>query len=254
MQAPLQLPGYSWDPVTRRFFKQVHNPAKHTPASSARSTSARQLDRTAKDQDESASRRRKRARKTRDKGKWRAVEPQGVAALRSLDLGRSDSRAQRDSLQQCVRLLHRLETISLTLAPAAVSSAHQASRACRRPAPSSPTASPWTTRSSTSRSTTRTAPHSASAPRAASSRASPLSLALTFPASTVALTPDPLPLARSTGYLARPPDELANYPNDEESWRTSWYCSSKITSLKTCGDRIVCVPRPASLLFSIHAR
>ncbi|GAA6003591.1 uncharacterized protein JCM10292_000438 [Rhodotorula paludigena] len=43
----------------------------------------------------------------------------------------------------------------------------------------------------------------------------------------------------ATGTLSRPPDELAWYPNDEEGWRTSWYCSSKVTSVKTCGNRFV---------------
>ena len=39
--------------------------------------------------------------------------------------------------------------------------------------------------------------------------------------------------------MTRPPDEIDMYPNDEERWRTGWFCSSKITSLKTCGNRLV---------------
>ncbi|GAA5889074.1 hypothetical protein JCM8208_007762 [Rhodotorula glutinis] len=191
MQPPLQLPGYTWDPATKRFFKQVHNP-KHTPSSSARSASARQLDRAARDKDESASRKRKRQRKTLDKGKWRAVEPQGVAALRTLDLGRCDSPARRDSLQHDLRAssLSRLSSVR-TLFPDCVPMDDQILHLSF---------------DDTHRSTLRIGTSSG---------------------------------ILATGYLARSADELADYPNDEESWRTSWYCSSKITSLKTCGDRIV---------------
>ncbi|KPV72435.1 uncharacterized protein RHOBADRAFT_55900 [Rhodotorula graminis WP1] len=187
MQPPLQLPGYSWDPVSKRFFKQVH-----TSAPSARSTTARQLDRASNDKDESASRKRKRQRRTQAKGKWRAVEPQGLAALRTLQLARLDSPARRDSLH------HELRAANL----ARLSSSRTVFPDCL---PMDDTVLHLSF-DDTHRSALRVGTSSG---------------------------------ILATGYLARPADELADYPNDEESWRTSWYCSSKITSLKTCGDRIV---------------
>jgi hypothetical protein len=45
-----------------------------------------------------------------------------------------------------------------------------------------------------------------------------------------------------TGNLSRSANENAYFPNDEEGWRTSWYLPSKITSLRTCGDRVLFVP------------
>ncbi|GAA5879915.1 hypothetical protein JCM3774_005677, partial [Rhodotorula dairenensis] len=53
-----------------------------------------------------------------------------------------------------------------------------------------------------------------------------------------------------TGYLTQAPAEMDMYPNDEERWRTGWFCSSKITSLKTCRDRIVatCLGQPAQAI------
>jgi hypothetical protein len=45
-----------------------------------------------------------------------------------------------------------------------------------------------------------------------------------------------------TGNLSRSANENTYFPNDEEGWRTSWYLPSKITSLQTCGDRVLFVP------------
>lgn len=53
------------------------------------------------------------------------------------------------------------------------------------------------------------------------------------------LTPRPHPYR--TGQLVRDEEERSMYPNDEQNWRTSWMCSSKITSLHTSKHRIVYV-------------
>ncbi|TNY18434.1 hypothetical protein DMC30DRAFT_54829 [Rhodotorula diobovata] len=192
MQAPLQLPGYTWDPATKRFFKQQTSAAKLTPAAASRTaSSSRKGDQLTKG--ESSGQQRKRAKRTRDKGKARAEEPRGVGALRSLDLGAWDTApGRRLALHHDLRAtqLSRLSS-TRTLFPDCVlmddSILHL----------SFDETSPSTLRIGTSSGTL------------------------------------------ATGSLARPAEELANYPNDEHSWRTSWYCSSKITSLKTCGDRIV---------------
>ncbi|GAA6030233.1 hypothetical protein JCM8097_009001 [Rhodosporidiobolus ruineniae] len=54
----------------------------------------------------------------------------------------------------------------------------------------------------------------------------------------------------ATGDLARAADETAFFPNDEEGFRTSWYFPSKITSLQTCGERVLatCLGPPAQAL------
>ncbi|GAA5943876.1 hypothetical protein JCM10213_009015 [Rhodosporidiobolus nylandii] len=51
----------------------------------------------------------------------------------------------------------------------------------------------------------------------------------------------------ASGNLARETDETAYFPNDEERWRTGWFFPSKITSLQTCGDRVLatCLGPPA---------
>ena len=41
--APLQLPGYTWDPETRRYFKQSTSAIRQTPASTARAAAAAAL-------------------------------------------------------------------------------------------------------------------------------------------------------------------------------------------------------------------
>ncbi|BGP49977.1 DDB1- and CUL4-associated factor 4 [Rhodotorula kratochvilovae] len=192
MQAnpPLQLPGYTWDPQTKRFFKTPTSVAKHTPASSARTASSRQQHAQAKD--ESAARKRKRARKTLDKGKWRAVEPAGLGALRNLELGRWDSVGRTERMHHDLRAssMSRLSSVR-TIYPDCV-------------------------------------PVDDSILHLSFDELNPTTLRIGTSSGTIA-----------TGHLARPQDELAYYPNDEEGWRTSWFCPSKITSLRTCGERIV---------------
>ncbi|GAA6048333.1 hypothetical protein JCM3770_000954 [Rhodotorula araucariae] len=192
MQAspPLQLPGYTWDPEAKRFFKAPTSAAKHTPASSARTASSRH--RLAQAQNESAAKKRKRARKTHDKGKWRAIEPAGLGALRNLDLARWDTAGRRDRLRNdlCATSMSRLSSVR-TIYPDCV-------------------------------------PVDDSILHLSFDEVAPTTLRIGTSSGTIA-----------TGQLARPADELAYYPNDEEGWRTSWFCPSKITSLKTCGERIV---------------
>ncbi|POY70044.1 hypothetical protein BMF94_6954 [Rhodotorula taiwanensis] len=54
----------------------------------------------------------------------------------------------------------------------------------------------------------------------------------------------------ATGQLVRDEEERSMYPNDEQNWRTSWMCSSKITSLHTSKHRIVatCLGPPAQAI------
>lgn len=207
MQAPLQLPGYTWDPATKRFFKQQTSAAKLTPAAASRTaSSSRKGDQLTKG--ESSGRQRKRAKRTRDKGKARAEEPRGVGALRSLDLGAWDTApGRRLALHQCASPSCSHATLAhahteLELRAAAVTSARRSSRACRRLAPCFPTASSWTTRSCTSRSTRRPPRHSASALRAARSRTSPSSLVASKRLTPVR-TPSQHGLPRAPGRRAR---------------------------------------------------
>ncbi|ORY83547.1 hypothetical protein BCR35DRAFT_331198 [Leucosporidium creatinivorum] len=54
----------------------------------------------------------------------------------------------------------------------------------------------------------------------------------------------------ATGSLSRARNEEAYYPNDEQGWRTGWVLPARITSLLTCGDRMLatCLGPPAQAI------
>ena len=56
----------------------------------------------------------------------------------------------------------------------------------------------------------------------------------------------------SSGSLSRSKQTDAYYPHDELGWRTGYYFPAEITSLATCGDRMLatCLGPPAQALFA----
>ncbi|GAA5886770.1 hypothetical protein JCM6882_005882 [Rhodosporidiobolus microsporus] len=201
-RAPLDIPGYAWD--GKRYYKVPKSAAKHTPASQSRASAATPPQPTSSSQGVSEGRRKKRARKTVKKGKWRAVEtPQpNLWGLRESGVGRRCE----GSVGRREKLHHDLQSLSLARATSV---------------------------------------------RSLYPDCLPLDddvLHLSFDE----LSPSVLRIGGSngtiaTGDLARAADEFAYFPNDEEGWRIGWYFPSKITSLQTCGDRMLatCLGPPA---------
>ncbi|GAA5876740.1 hypothetical protein JCM8547_002034 [Rhodosporidiobolus lusitaniae] len=194
MPAPLNLPGYTYDPNTNRYFRTGARPPTASPSSSS----------TTRPPVSSDARQRKRARKTIQKGKWTRLEPAqpNLWGLRELGTG---SRWE-SSVGAREKLHHDFRSLSLS-------------------------------RSSSSRSLF------------------PDCLPLDDDITHLSFdqhTPSVLRIGSSngsiaTGNLARAADETAYFPNDEEGWRTSWYLPSRITSIQTCGDRVLatCLGPPA---------
>ncbi|GAA5977141.1 hypothetical protein JCM10908_004870 [Rhodotorula pacifica] len=208
---PLQLPGYVWDPQTRRYFKQATSAIRSTPASTARAATAATLaqrERTKLEQ-EVQLQNKKKAKQARERKLKRDDEGEdcedAVIALRNSILAPWITRtANRDNLKHGLQGLHLATKLGSvrTVYPDCL-------------------------------------PMDDSIQHISFDQRNPLTLRVGTSNGTIA-----------TGYLARPPDEIDMYPNDEQGWRTGWFCSSKITSLKTSGDRIVatCLGPPAQAI------
>ncbi|GAA5985033.1 hypothetical protein JCM11641_000824 [Rhodosporidiobolus odoratus] len=197
MSTQLAIPGYTYDPVKKRYFKAPPTATKQTPTSQSRvpalsstSTSSNQP------RTDSDGRKRKRARRAQVNTKQKALPlPQpNLWGLRDFMLGGGwdGSVGKREALH------HNFRSMSLTRSH----SAKNLYPDCL-----------------------------------------PLDDEITH-LSFSAMDPAILQLGGSngiiaTGNLARKADESTYFPNDEEGWRTSWCFSSKITSLKTCGERVL---------------
>ncbi|GAA5838751.1 hypothetical protein JCM11251_006726 [Rhodosporidiobolus azoricus] len=106
---PLSIPGYAWD--GKRYYKVFKSAAKHTPASQIRAGSSLPPPATSSSRTETEGRRKKRARKTLAKGKWRAAEaPQpNLWGLREMSV----QSAWQGSVGTRERLHHDMRSLSL---------------------------------------------------------------------------------------------------------------------------------------------
>lgn len=107
--APLQLPGYTWDSETRRYFKQSTSAIRQTPASTARAATAAALAQAERErqQHQETSLRQARAKQARQRKLERDDDDDdGVAAWRNSVLAPWLAQpAKRDKLKQSVRTL-----------------------------------------------------------------------------------------------------------------------------------------------------
>lgn len=111
---PLQLPGYTWDPETRRYFKQSTSAIRQTPASTARAATAAALAQAERErlQHQETSRRQARAKQARQRKLERDDEDgnDGLAAWRNSVLAPwLVQPAKRDKFKQSVLLAAEIE-------------------------------------------------------------------------------------------------------------------------------------------------
>lgn len=121
--APLQLPGYTWDPETRRYFKQSTSAIRQTPASTARAATAAALAQAERErvQRQDTSRRQATAKQARQRKLECAAEDDdddGFAAWRNSVLAPwLVAPAKRDKLKQSVPRLAEMEGKSADSGP-----------------------------------------------------------------------------------------------------------------------------------------
>ncbi|GAA5955723.1 hypothetical protein JCM21900_000898 [Sporobolomyces salmonicolor] len=197
---PLHIPGYVWD--GKRYYK-APTAAKAIPSSSQLRTSSTSKPTSSHLRSEdSQGRKRKKARRAKEKGKGRAVEPSIPSLLRDLPLG-DVGRGRREKLQHDLRgmALSRFSSVRI-LYPDCL-------------------------------------PMDESIVQLSFDDRDPSVLRVGGSNGSIA-----------TGFLSRTANDTAYYPNDEFGWRTGWFFPSKITSLRTCGERILatCLGPPAQAI------
>jgi hypothetical protein len=111
---PLQLPGYTWDPETRRYFKQSTSAIRQTPASTARAAAAAALAQAERErlQHQETSRRQARVKQARQRKFERDDEDSndGFAAWRNSVLAPwLVQPTKRDKFKQSVLLAAEIE-------------------------------------------------------------------------------------------------------------------------------------------------
>lgn len=105
---PLQLPGYTWDPESRRYFKQSTSAIRNTPASAARAAAAHTLAQAERDkvQQEEARLRQTKAKQARERRFKRDDDDDDdyarSAARQSYLAPWLEQPARREAFEQCV--------------------------------------------------------------------------------------------------------------------------------------------------------